>query len=199
MRKIYFLRHGQTNANVEKRYCGQTDVALNHKGLADAGSIAKMLKNISIDTIVSSDLKRTIQTADLINEYHNLKIELAPEFREINFGKFENLTFKEIGELYPKEKEKMIKEKINYNFIEGESLTKLYNRVIKAFYKLIKDKPEDNILIVSHGGVIGMILTEILSGDINNYWSIESDNTRISTVVDHDGFLYLKNLNVKVL
>jgi alpha-ribazole phosphatase len=199
MRKIYLVRHGQTNANVEKKYCGQTDVNLNHKGLKDAASIAKVLKDTSIDAIVSSDLKRTLKTAELINEYHHLKIELIPEFREINFGKFENLTFKEIGEKFPKEKEKMIKEKVNYNFLEGESLNQLHARVVGSFNQLLKEKPNENLLIVSHGGVIRMILTEILSGDINNYWSIEVDNTRISTIIDNDGFLYLKNLNRKVL
>lgn len=199
MRKIYLIRHGQTNANVEKRYCGQTDVELNYKGIRDTASLAKILKNASIDSIVSSDLKRTTQTANIINQYHNLQIEFMSEFREINFGKFENLTFEQIGEIYPKEKEKMIEEKTNYNFLEGESLVELHNRVTKAFYKLVKDKPNENILIVSHGGVIRMILTEILSGDIKNYWSIEIDNTRISTIIDHEGFLYLKNLNRKVL
>jgi alpha-ribazole phosphatase len=199
MRKIYLVRHGETDANVEKKYCGQTDVDLNHKGLRDAASIAKVLKNTSFDSIVSSDLKRTLKTAELINEYHQLEIEIVPELREINFGKFENLTFEEIGLQYPEEKEKMIKEKINYNFLEGESLKTLHKRVIKAFNKLLKEKENEDLLIVSHGGVIRMILTEILSGDINNYWSIEVDNTRISTIVDHEGFLYLKNLNRKVL
>jgi len=199
MRKIYLVRHGETDANVEKKYCGQTDVDLNHKGLRDAASIAKVLKNTTFDSIVSSDLKRTLKTAELINAYHHLEIELIPEFREINFGKFENLTFEEIGLQYPEEKEKMIKEKINYNFLEGESLKTLHKRVVGAFNKLLKEKENEDLLIVSHGGVIRMILTEILSGDINNYWSIEVDNTRISTIVDHEGFLYLKNLNRKVL
>jgi alpha-ribazole phosphatase len=199
MRKIYLVRHGQTDANVEKRYCGQTDVDLNHKGLRDAANIAKVLKNTSIDSIVSSDLKRTLKTAELINAYHQLELELIPEFREINFGKFENLTFEEIGVKYPEEKAKMIKEKINYNFLGGESLAMLHKRVIKSFNDLLEEKENENILIVSHGGVIRMILTEILSGDINNYWSVEVDNTRISTIVDHEGFLYLKNLNRKVL
>jgi len=199
MRKIYFVRHGQTDANVKKQYCGQTDVDLNRKGLKDAVSIAKVLKSASIDAIISSDMKRTIKTAELINQYHQLKIELMPEFREINFGRFENLTFEEIGRKYPEEKEKMIQEKINYNFLEGESLTQLHLRVTKAFNKLLEEKTDENLLIVSHGGVIRMILTEILSGDLNNYWSIEVDNTRISTIVDHEGFLYLKNLNRKVL
>jgi alpha-ribazole phosphatase len=199
MRKIYLVRHGQTDANIQKKYCGQTDVNLNHKGLRDAASIAKVLKNITLGSIVSSDLKRTLKTAELINEYHQLEIELIPEFREINFGKFENLTFEEIGLQYPEEKEKMIKEKIHYKFLEGESLKALHKRVVKAFNKLLKEKENKDLLIVSHGGVIRMILTEILSGDINNYWSIEVDNTRISTIVDNDGFLYLKNLNRKVL
>ena len=199
MRKIYFVRHGQTDANLKKQYCGQTDVDLNCKGLKDAVSVAKVLKSASIDAIISSDMKRTIKTAELINQYHQLKIELMPEFREINFGRFENLTFEEIGRKYPEEKEKMIQEKINYNFLEGESLTQLHLRVTKAFNKLLEEKTDENLLIVSHGGVIRMILTEILSGDLNNYWSIEVDNTRISTIVDHEGFLYLKNLNRKVL
>ncbi len=196
MRKIYFVRHGETNANVEKRYCGYTDIELNGNGTMQAKNISKILEKYNIDLIYSSDLIRAKTTAEEINKYHKLNIEYLSELREMNFGILEDLTFKEIGKFYPEEKEKILDLDNNYQFTDGESLSMLYKRVNKIFNEIINKNLDKNILIVSHGGAIQSILTEILSGDINRYWNIEIENCKISTVVDTSGFFYLKNLNI---
>jgi broad specificity phosphatase PhoE len=198
LREIYFVRHGETNANVEKICCGYTDIDINENGIKQAKNVSKILSEYNIDLIYSSDLIRTKTTAEEINKYHNINIKYLSELREMNFGVLEGLTFNEIGESYPEEKEKIIDVidfDINYKFSEGESLNMLYKRVNKTFNDIMNKNPDKNILIVSHGGAIKSILTKILSGDINRFWSVEIENCKTSTVVDNNGFLYLKNLN----
>lgn len=195
MRQIYFVRHGQTDSNIERRYCGQTNVNLNNVGKKQAKKIADILKDYKIDKIFSSDLLRVKMTAQEINKNHNLDIKYVKDLREINFGDFENLTFDEISMKYPEEKEKLISQKYLYSFPNGESIKTLYKRTNEAFSEIVNNNKEENILIVSHGGVISSIITDILSGDIEKYWNIEIDNATLSTINDNEGFLYLKNLN----
>ena len=194
MRKIYLIRHGQTDANVEKKYCGWTDINLNSRGKKQVKKLGKKLSDLKIDNIFASDLKRVKETAKFINEFHKKDITYLKEIREMNFGDFENLTFKEISKKYPKQKEKIISNNLTYKFPNGESLKELYNRSIKTFKDILKK--DGNILIISHGGVIASILTYVLSGDIQNYWSIEVKNATLNTLVEKKQFLYLKNLNV---
>ncbi|MGM0378107.1 MAG: alpha-ribazole phosphatase [Bacillota bacterium] len=193
MRKIYLIRHGQTDANVEKRYCGWTDINLNSKGIKQAKKIGKKLSNLNIENFFASDLKRVKETAKYINKYHKKDITYLKEIREMNFGDFENLTFKEISKKYPEQREKIVSNNLTYQFPNGESLKELYDRSIKTFKKLLKNK--GNILIVSHGGVIGSILTHVLSGNIENYWSVEVKNATLNTLVEKKEFLYLNHLN----
>ncbi|MEA1975977.1 MAG: histidine phosphatase family protein [Bacillota bacterium] len=195
MRKIYFIRHGETNANVMKRYCGHTDIPINENGIVQAKTVANIIKNYGIELMYCSDLKRAKMTMKEINKFYNLDITYLTELREMNFGILEDLTFKEIGDIYPKEKEKIIKFSKNYQFPEGESLEMLYLRANSIFKEIINKNKNGNILIVSHGGVIESILTEILSNNIEKYWNIEIDNCKIATVVDNEGFLYLSGLN----
>lgn len=196
MRNIYFVRHGETNANIEKKYCGFTDIELNENGIIQAKEVSGKLKDVKIDLIFSSDLMRAKMTVNEINKNRNIDIEYLENLREMNFGELENLTFKEIGEKFPKEKEKIINFKNEYVFPNGESLKMLYERVNKCLKEILNKYKDENILIVSHSGAIESMLTEILSGNIDNYWNIEIENCKISTVVDNQGFLYLTNLNV---
>lgn len=193
MRKIYLIRHGQTDANVEKRYCGWTDISLNSKGINQSKKIGQKISDLEIDHIFASDLKRVKETAKHINKIHNKDITYLKEIREMNFGDFENLTFKEISKKYPEQRKEIISNNLTYKFPNGESLKELYNRSIKTFKKILKNK--GNILIVSHGGVIGSILTYVLSSDIENYWSVEVKNATLNTIVEKENFLYLKHLN----
>ncbi|MDM8534665.1 histidine phosphatase family protein [Clostridiaceae bacterium HSG29] len=196
MRKIYFVRHGETNANIERRYCGFTDIEINEQGIIQAKEASEKLKDYKIDLFFSSDLIRTRMTANEINKNHNLDIVYLKNLREMNFGELENLTFKEIGEKFPEEKEKIIASKNEYIFPSGESLKMLYERTNQCLKEILNKYKDGNILIVSHSGAIESMLTEILSGNIERYWNIEIENCKISTVVDNQGFLYLTNLNV---
>ena len=69
---LYLVRHGQTDWNIQGRIQGSTDIELNSTGLNQAQKTAELLKNIDFDVIYSSPLKRTVDTAKIINTYHNL-------------------------------------------------------------------------------------------------------------------------------
>src|SRR5665648_1256562 len=94
--KLILVRHGQTLWHREKRAQGVSDIELSNRGRAQAESLARSLQDERIDAIVSSSLKRALQTAEAINRFHRLPIEPEEDLIELNMGDFEGIIFKEM-------------------------------------------------------------------------------------------------------
>ena len=94
--RLTLVRHGQTPWNREQRVQGISDISLSNRGLAQAKNLALALKNEKIETILSSPLRRALQTAEAINRFHGLSIERNQDLIELDQGDFEGQTFPEI-------------------------------------------------------------------------------------------------------
>lgn len=147
---IYLVRHGQTDWNLTKKIQGQKDISLNETGREQAKLLTQNIFDLKIDKIISSDLLRAQETAEIINEIFNKKIYLDKRLREINYGLIEGTASKDIPQdvwdtfnNYPAK-------------INAESMTEVFNRV-KSFFESLSDLDED-ILIVTHGGVFRMVM-----------------------------------------
>ena len=87
--KIYVIRHGQTNWNVEEIIQGKKDIELNEVGIRQAYEVKEKLNMLNIDLIMCSPLKRTKKTAEIINQDKNLNIIYKKELIERDLGDFE--------------------------------------------------------------------------------------------------------------
>lgn len=94
--KILVIRHGQTNWNVKNRIQGRTDTNLNQKGIEQAYEVSKNLEDKKIDLIISSPLKRTRQTAEVINNKRNIPMIIDNRLIEISYGEMEGKLANEI-------------------------------------------------------------------------------------------------------
>ena len=92
---IYFVRHGQTNWNIEHKIQGQSDIPLNEMGKKQAELIAPQLKDLKIERIISSDLSRALETAQIINTHLKLQITLDTRLREFKYGQIEGVPTKD--------------------------------------------------------------------------------------------------------
>ena len=93
--KLYFVRHGQTDANAKMTQGGQIaelDEPLNAAGVQQATEAADALKAIDFDVVVSSPLRRAVQTAEIINKYHNKNIQIDDAWRERQAGAYIDAT-----------------------------------------------------------------------------------------------------------
>ena len=88
---FYFLRHGQTDWNVERRGQGRTDIPLNETGIAQAYAAKELLRECGIKTIVSSPLSRASRTAEIVNEAYDLPLQFVDELQEASFGEYEGV------------------------------------------------------------------------------------------------------------
>ena len=146
---IYLIRHGQTDWNLDRKLQGQTDIPLNNNGKEQAKEAAKEIANLKIDRIISSDLLRAKETAEIINKKIGAEISFDKRLREVNYGDFEGRLIETIKDedwnVFNQNPEKK----------NGESRKQVYERV-KKFLQEIKE--DENVLVVTHGGALKMML-----------------------------------------
>ena len=174
---IYLVRHGESQANILRRFSGITDVELTETGLLQAAKAGKKLRGKKIDKIFSSPLKRAKYTAEIIADeigFDKNDIIIENSLTEVNFGIFENLTWEEIVEMYAEEIESWLEFKHKYKFPKGEG----YQDIIKRVAYFMDDVP-DNSIISTHYGVIQAILLYFKIADDNTLWNYEISNCDI--------------------
>ncbi|MDD4680823.1 MAG: histidine phosphatase family protein [Clostridia bacterium] len=176
-KRLFLIRHGEIRQHREKIFLGQADIPLSEKGREQAKKSALELKNYSISTnrIYTSDLSRAAETAEIIRVGLSPEIEiiLEPEFREISLGEWDGLFISEIREKYPDEYKKRGKNLIIFKFgNESENFYDLQYRVMKGFHKLMRQEKEaegsGDIVIVTHSGVINVILSNLQHKDLGD-------------------------------
>ena len=150
MGKIYLVRHGETEWNAEGRTQGQTDIPLSDKGKNQAQAVQSLLQSVAIDAVYSSDLSRTLETAQIIVEDRNLQVQTNKDLRERYFGKFEGLTLKEKELKYPEEFKDSTENDIYFEPPGGESIEQTYNRIARPLSQYKEKHINESILIVGH-------------------------------------------------
>ena len=193
--QIHLLRHGETEMNTKGTFCGFSDPPLSDQGRRQAGQIAGEIQSRPYTRIVVSPLKRAVETAEIATGMDRLSFELEPDFREMNFGAWEGLTYQEIIASGGDYAVRWEEDNLNIPCLEGESMVTFHERVMKAYETLKATfREEDRILIVSHAGVIRSLLTEWLHGSMAGYWRYKIDNCG-SVVVDFvEGYAVLTQL-----
>ncbi len=182
MKEIYIVRHGETAWNASGKYQGWTDVPLNDLGRAQAEACAKRLEEVPFHSIVSSDLTRALETAEAIRSHQNAsEIIRTPALREINFGHWESLTYKEIEAKWPGEIHRMYRNPKDARIENGESFLDVQVRAMEAVMEHVKALPEGKkILFVCHGGTIRTMICAFLQIDLSSCWNFRQGNTAIN-------------------
>lgn len=150
---IYLMRHG---ADPSDRYGGWSTFGLTEKGREQVRSAARSLHGKGIRHIYASDLVRAKESAEIVAEALSLDITYLPQFRESNNGLLAGMLKTEAAEKYPG---------IYWNALdwsepwpEGESPSAFFHRIKNAWLDFKEKTGERHVLLVSHGGVMNIIL-----------------------------------------
>lgn len=165
--RLVLIRHGLTDWNIQRRYLGLTDMGLNEEGVRQAAIVKERLAHEHIDRVYSSDRKRARDFASLV--FGDIKITALPELREIEFGAFEGLTYKEIMERYPDEYTAWINDPLNASIPGGESVRDVRRRVMKAVETIAKENAGRSAAVVTHAGPMAIVKREF-SGS-KDFWA----------------------------
>jgi broad specificity phosphatase PhoE len=146
--RLILIRHGETDWNVEGRYQGQADPPLNQRGLAQARQLAQKLRDVGLDVLYSSPLRRALQTAQILAEALDVPLHTEPRLMEIHQGKWQTLLYTEIAARYPELFDRWQKEPWTVTLPGGENIAQVQERVYAAV---------DEILSRHEGQCIGMV------------------------------------------
>ncbi|NLI12682.1 alpha-ribazole phosphatase [Pelotomaculum propionicicum] len=180
--RIYLVRHGETEWNTTMRYQGHTDIPLSDKGRLQAKLLAGRLAGQKFAGFFASDLKRAHETAQIISSLHGMEINTLPDLRELNFGLWEGLSVKEINKAFPEESKRFWEKPLFVRIPGGETLHEMANRAVAAVKKIVERHSGDNIVIVTHGGVIRSLVGTVLGMDLNKHWRLRLDNACLNII-----------------
>lgn len=177
--EIILIRHGLTEWNLKKKYCGAQDIGLHAEGKIQARRIHRRLKGIKLSKVYSSSAKRAMQTAKIV--FRKCRIEKTPELKEMDFGCFEGMTHVQIMKKYPRIYRKWLHNPFCVTVPGGESLTMFRKRVVSVFKRIASKHNNETIAVVSHGGAISIFIAHILKS-ANDFWKRIPHSASISII-----------------
>lgn len=164
--ELLLIRHGKKKEiNAYNPQNQRFDPPLTSLGISQAIKTGEFLQSIKINRIISSDMVRTTQTANIINRYTKTPIEFRQELREICFGKLEIEGWSEFENISPLIYKKYLQKNEDFFYPDGESGQSSANRVSPLLKSLKSDKESQKIAFITHGGLIRVILCLILEID----------------------------------
>ena len=150
--RFFVTRHGETDWNVLNKVCGRTEVELTANGRRQAAELADVLADKGIDVIVSSPMRRAIETSRIIADRCGVSIEIDDRLIEQDYGIYEGVDRKDEGFLGNKRN-------FAFRYPGGESMMQVAYRTYGLLEELKERYCGRNVLIVCHGGVCRVINT----------------------------------------
>ena len=179
---LLLIRHGQTPWNALGKIQGCTDIALEDTGRLQAQLLSEKL-NGHFSAIYTSPLQRASETAHILAGPSQLSPIATDGLREINFGLWEGLTFKEVAAQYPEAYALWKRDEVEAPLCGGDgSIKKCSLRARDCLIELIKKHPGETILGVSHGGLIKAALIGLFDLKMTMYHQLAFGNTCVTTI-----------------
>ena len=185
MNHLFLLRHGENKANLTKEFsCRKIDYPLNEKGRLQAGQAGTHLLTQNIQAIYSSPLKRAKETAAIVGRILNQPTIISEAFREVNVGRLEEQPpTQESWSHHNHILQQWADGQAEVSFPGGESYRQLCERVQRGFKEACSRFPNQNILIVGHGGIFTLVLPCLCPEiSLHKILQVENHNASLSKI-----------------
>jgi len=193
--RLLLIRHGLTEFNEDRRFMGYSDIELSTAGRRQAERLRDYLADEKIDAVYSSDLKRTMEMAEIVLAGREISIDSCPELRECDYGTCEGLTFGEISSRYPDVAAKCINFTLELAFPEGEHFKDFFERTSRFIERLEEHGRSETILISSHSGPLKILLCRLLGISDDHWWQLRVSNASLSIMETSPRGAVLTRLN----
>ncbi|NVO00502.1 MAG: alpha-ribazole phosphatase [Geobacteraceae bacterium] len=193
---VYLMRHGDSRQDSVRRFIGQSDHPLNDTGRAQSEWWRRELSRIPFSHICCSDLKRSMETAQIIGQRLSVPLTILPGLREIDLGSWDGMPVSEVQQLYPQEYDVRGKDLAGFRPPGGESFIDLSDRVTPILNKLIQHS-EGNLLIIGHAGVNRVILCQLLGIPLANIFRLEQGYGCLNILEYFGGCRVVSQMNIQ--
>jgi broad specificity phosphatase PhoE len=187
MTELILIRHGETDWNVEGRYQGQADPPLNRAGLDQARLLAKELRDVHLDVLYTSPLRRALQTAQILADRLNVPLHLEPRLMEIHQGDWQGRLRAEISARYPELFRRWETEPWQVTPPGGEHLSDVQARVYQAVGDMLARYRGNRIGVVAHRVPIALIKVRYQGLDPDVVRTLQLPNMYSETITIKEG------------
>ncbi|HEY4640347.1 MAG TPA: histidine phosphatase family protein [Thermoanaerobaculia bacterium] len=167
--RIFLVRHGATELTDEDRFAGATDVLLSDTGREQARLLGFRLAGAQLAAVYASPMRRTIVTAELAAEPHALPVSPIDGLREINHGRWEGKTRREVEKEFPDEYSRYEHDPYSFAPAGGETGLAVTARALPALLEVVQRHCDKAVLVVSHKATIRLLLSSLLGFDPRKY------------------------------
>jgi phosphoserine phosphatase len=186
MRRLLLARHGQSLSNAVRRFQGAQDVALSPLGIRQAEALGLAIGRRPVAHVYASPLVRARRTAEIACGGSAVPLTVVDDLRELSLGEWEGCTVEEIrtrpGDPYTR----WVRDPVLCSPPGGEPLEVVQARVLRAVEGIAAAHPNgDDVLIVSHGGVISALLAHWLGLPLSSIWLL-ADRDRPAARAVHE-------------
>ncbi|MRI04104.1 histidine phosphatase family protein [Lactobacillus reuteri] len=192
MTKVYLIRHGKTQWNLESRYQGANgDSPLLKDSYREIELLASSLQRIPFEHAYTSPLKRARVTAQALLNHLNPEIPLTIDSRlkEFNLGKMEGMRFEDVATKWPEvlKNFRHHPDKYDESLVEGESFLEVIARFRAAIEEYCRQYPNGNILVISHGAALNAAINALIGtplAHLKDRGGLSNTSTTILTTND---------------
>ena len=164
IKRVIFVRPGETEWNYAERWQGWLDVPLNAHGKTQVERLATLMRNIGLGALYSSDLRRAVETAEVIGRHSGIDPKLDSRLRERNIGRWQGLKLTEVRDWFPDDYALYTTDRMAFRVPDGETLLEVQARMRAAFDSIVAEDAAETIGIVSHTVSIRLLLSLFIDG-----------------------------------
>ncbi|MDO4740268.1 MAG: histidine phosphatase family protein [Eubacteriales bacterium] len=193
---IFFVRHGLTDWNRDRRFQGTCDIPLNEDGLRQARVAAQRCRELMPERVYHSTLLRAAKTAQTVGEACGAPLVPHEGFNEVCMGLFQGLNHAQAKEKFPEGYARYFADSIHTAPPEGESLAQLQGRALRALEFVERDAQGcGRVCVVSHGALLKTLLAAVAGIPLQSFSKFDVSNCSISVIESQNGVRRLITLN----
>ncbi len=196
--KIILVRHGRTEWNKKELFRGRADMPLDQTGIRQSKKVAQHLSllDLHIETIYSSPLQRTLQTAQAIAGKLGIQpVKVVEDFIEFDYGQWEGCSLEDIKKRFPQDYKYWMHDPGMLRIPGGEAFQQVKERVMRGLDFVVGQAKDKSIVIVAHKVINKAIIGLLLGWEETDFWEIEQDLACINIFEVHSGKAVTEILN----
>lgn len=182
--RLFLVRHGATQLTAEDRFSGAVGVDLSDEGRWQVQQLSRRLSREPVTAVYCSPLDRTVETAAILAQPHDLSPAKRDGLREISHGRWEGLTRGEVAERFPDEYEAWETDPFTAAPQDGESGLGVLARALPVVRAIVLAHPGQRVIVVSHKATLRLIMSSLLGFDGRGYRDRLDQSPACLNVVD---------------